>query len=91
MQYKSEKTLQLINILGKVVKKLRQENTKTSLNTFSYEYDLNPGNLSRIENGQIEAKITMLWRIAEALDIPLSELIKQVEKELDNDFSIIDK
>lgn len=91
MQYKNEKTLHLINILGKVVKKFRQENTKTSLNTFSYEYDLNPGNLSRIENGQIEAKITMLWRIAEALDIPLSELIKEVERELDSDFSIIDK
>lgn len=62
-----------------------------SLNTFSYEYDLNPGNLSRIENGQIEAKITMLWRIAEALDIPLSKLIREVEKELDDDFPIIEK
>ena len=91
MQYKNNKTLQLIEELGKVVRQARMTKTNKSLNTFSYEYDLNPGNISRIENGQIEAKITMLWRIAEALDMPLSELIKVVETELGSDFSINEK
>lgn len=88
MQYKSEKTLQLVNELGILVKENRLKKGKISLNTFAYEYDLNPGNLSRIENGQIEAKITMLWRIAEALQIPLSKLIKQLEDKLGKNFCI---
>ncbi len=91
MQYKNIKTLHLVCVIGKVIKELRQKNSKTSLNTFAYEYELNPGNLCRIENGKIEAKITMLWRIAEALDMPLSELIKKVENELEDGFSIMDK
>ena len=91
MQYKNSKSLHLINVIGKVVKELRQANSKSSLNIFAYEYELTPGNLCRIENGKIEPKITMLWRIAEALGIPLSELIRRVENEVGSDFSIIDK
>lgn len=91
MQYKNEKTLHLINVIGKIIKKNRLEKTDLSLNTFAYGYDLNPGNLSRIENGQIEAKITMLWRIAEALEMPLSTIIKQVENEIGNKFFIVEK
>jgi|UniRef100_UPI0040266871 transcriptional regulator with XRE-family HTH domain len=91
MQYKSEKTLHLINQLGKIIKSNRLKKENISLNTFAYEYDLNPGNLSRVENGQIEPKITMLWRIAEALEIPLSEIIKQLENDLGKDFFITDK
>lgn len=64
MQYKNDKTLQLIKSLGKIIKKYRLEKTGKSLNTFAYEYELTPGNISRIENGQIEPKIVMLWRIA---------------------------
>ena len=91
MQYKNDKTLQLIKALGKIIKRYRIENTGKSLNTFSYEYELSPGNLSRIENGQIEPKIVMLWRISEALNIPLSEIIKQLELEMNDSFSIADK
>ncbi len=91
MQYKNEKTLHLVNTLGKIIRNARFKKDTISLNTFAYEYDLNPGNLSRIENGQIEAKITMLWRIAEALEMPLSEIIKQLENELGKDFFIADK
>lgn len=91
MQYKNEKTLHLINQLGKIIKLNRLKKENISLNTFAYEYDLNPGNLSRVENGQIEPKITMLWRIAEALEIPLSEIIKQLENDLGKDFFITDK
>ena len=91
MQYKNEKTLQLVKLLGKIIKENRIKLRDKSLNMFAYEYDLNPGNLSRIENGQIEAKITMLWRIAEALNIPLSQLIKQLEETLSSDFYISEK
>lgn len=91
MQYKNDKTLQLIKNLGKVIKNFRVAKTGKSLNTFSYEYELSPGNVSRIENGQIEPKIVMLWRIAEALDVPLSKIIEQLEIEMTKNFSISDK
>lgn len=91
MQYKNEKTLHLINTLGKIIRQKRLELSSKTLNTFAYEYDLTPGNLSRIENGQIESKIVMLWRIAEAMGIPLSEIIKELEVKLGKNFSITDK
>mgnify|MGYP002625972967 CR=1 FL=1 len=50
----------------------------------------NSGNLSRIESGKIDPKLTMLWRISEAIGIPLSEIFKIVEKELGKNFHIID-
>ena len=91
MQYNNEKTLQLVNLLGKIIKNQRTKISQKTLNIFAYEYDLSPGSISRIENGIVEAKITMLWRISEALGIPLSTIIKELEDELGNDFTIYDK
>ncbi len=91
MQYKSEKTLHLIKKFGEILKNQREIRTKKSQTTFAYEYDLDSGNMSRIENGKIDPKLTMLWRIAEALDMPLSEIIKLLETELGEDFHIIEQ
>lgn len=91
MQYKNEKMLHLIKIFGECVRKKRIETTNKSLTLFSYEYDLDSGNMSRIENGHIEPKLTMLWRIAEALDMKLSDLCKMLENSLGDDFFLIDK
>ncbi len=91
MQYKNEKMLHLIKTFGECVRKKRIETTNKSLTLFSYEYDLDSGNMSRIENGHIEPKLTMLWRIAEALGIKLSDLCKMLENSLGDDFFLIDK
>ena len=91
MQYKNLKTEKLIKTFGKIIKQERERKTGKSQTLFSYEYDLDSGNLCRIENGKIEPKLTMMWRISEALNTPLSELIKQVENELGKDFFIINK
>ncbi len=90
MQYKNEKTLQLIKELGNIIKEERQAIGK-SQTMLAYEYELDSGNLCRIENGKIEAKISMLWRISESLEIPLSSLIKKLEEKLGKDFFIIEK
>ncbi|MDO5437046.1 MAG: helix-turn-helix transcriptional regulator, partial [bacterium] len=79
-----------IKKFGEVIKKRRIE-LKKSQTTLAYEFDLDSGNLSRIETGQITPKLTMLWRIAEALEIKLSDLIKLLEKELGDDFYTGDK
>ncbi len=91
MQYKNQRTEKLIKAFGEIIKQERERKTGKSQTLFSYEYDLDSGNLCRIENGKIEPKLTMMWRISEALNTPLSELIKQVENELGKDFFIINK
>ncbi|MBQ8459857.1 helix-turn-helix transcriptional regulator [bacterium] len=88
MQYKDEKTLQLINIFGKVLKEKRISLKDKSQTMLAFEYGLDSGNLSRIENGKTDPKLTMLWRISEALGIPVSELMKAVETKLGKDFHI---
>lgn len=91
MQYKSEKTLQLIKTFGQRIKAERENRTEKSQTLFAYEYELDSGNLSRIENGKIDPKLTMLWRLAEALGVPLSEIIKSIENELGENFHIIEQ
>ena len=90
MQYKSEKTLQYMKVLGNILKRHRLASGAKSRLNFCNSYELDSSNLRRIENREIEAKITMLLRISEALEIPLSELIAEVETELGNDFHVID-
>ncbi len=91
MQWKNEKSSKLIKELGKIIREERKKMSDKSLTLFAYEFDLNPGNLCKIENSKIEPKITMLWRIAEALNMPLSKLIKKLEKALGKDFNLIEK
>ena len=86
MQQKDTKTTQLARVIGEVVNELRIKKEKGSINKFAHEYDLDVGNTSRIENGLIDAKVVTLWKIAEALKMPLSELIKQVEAKLGANF-----
>lgn len=90
MQYKNQLTLHLIKEFGKQVK-IKRESLNKSQRLLAFEYDLDSGNLSRIETGQIDPKLTMLWRISEALGIPLSELIKSLEEELGSHFHITEQ
>lgn len=91
MQHKNEKTIYLAKVIGEIINEHRIKKQKGSINKFAHEYDLDVGNTSRIENGLIDAKVVTLWRIAEALEIQLSELIKQVEKQLPKDWSLLDE
>ena len=90
MQHKNENTIHLIKEFGKQVRKKREAQNK-SQRLLALEYELDSGNLNRIENGKIDPKLTMLWRISEALQIPLSEIIKELENELKDEFHIIEQ
>ncbi len=90
MQYKNDKTQYFIKELGKVIRTKREAKKIKSRLNFCNSYELDSSNLRRIENGEIEAKITMLLRISEALGIPLSELIKEVENKIGKDFHLIE-
>lgn len=90
MQQKNEKTKFFAQKVGITIKKLRQDKPKLSINKLAHEYDLDVGNMSRIENSLVEIKFVTLWKIAEALEIPMSEFIFELEKELGNDFKLVD-
>lgn len=91
MQQKDEKTKQLAKIIGQVVKELRITEKKLSINKFAHEYELDIGNTSRVENGSIDVKVVTLWKIAEALGMPLSEVVKHIETKLGKDFHFYDE
>lgn len=42
-----------------------------------------------LEKAIKDPQLTTLWRISEGLEIPLSTLIKELEKNLGEDFSLI--
>jgi len=90
MQQKNDKTVNLALIIGDVVKNLRMTKKNCSINRFAREYELDAGNTSRIEKGLIEVKVVTLWKIAEALDMKLSDLIKEVESRAGDEFHLID-
>ena len=90
MQRKSYKTLQIIKKLGKIIKEKRQ-GKNISCTELAYGFDIDKGNLSRIENGLIDCKITTLWRISEALGLKPSKLINILEKSLGKDFKLSDE
>ena len=92
-----------MNVYTGITRNLRQWKTKLrqvnlfpkkqnkSLRLFFDEFDIQKSLLSRIENGVNEPKLISLWTISEALGIPISQLLKKVEKELPKDFSLIEK
>lgn len=91
MQHRDEKTSYLTKQLGILLRRLRDEKTGMSINELGNSYDLTHGNLSKIENGLIHCKVITLWKIAEALGMKPSELIKILENELGEDFHLIDE
>lgn len=90
MQYQDEKTLQFNKKLGEVIKEIRKLKN-ISANKLANEYDLDSGNLSRIENGSINCKVITLWKISEALGMKFSEFAKIIEDNLGEDFKLIDE
>ncbi len=90
MPYVDDKTLQLRKKLGDLIKKIREKQTGNSINRFANEYGLNDSNLGKIEKAQIDCKFVTFWKIAEAYGLKPSEVVKMLEEELGEDFTLID-
>jgi transcriptional regulator with XRE-family HTH domain len=73
MDKKSEKVY--LQALGEQVKTLRLKNGWT-LQQLANEADIELSQVHRIEQGMINPKYTTLQTLAQAFDIPLSELLK---------------
>ena len=89
MQRHSKNSSILTKKLGKLISKLRKDKG-LSWTQCAYQFDIDKGNLNRIENGLVDCKFTTLWRISQSLNLKLSELIKILENNLGEDFTLED-
>lgn len=91
MQHSNSKNSKIIlEALARIIKQEREKQNK-SLRLFADEFDIQKSLLSRIENGINEPKLISLWTISEALGLSISQLLKKVENELPEEFSLIEK
>ena len=78
-------------VTGLVVKTIREKNNSNSRSKFAREFDLDRGNLSKIENGKLSCSLTTVWKICEALGVKFSDFARMLEEELGEDFKLIDE
>ncbi|HBG48540.1 MAG TPA: hypothetical protein DDW90_03345 [Cyanobacteria bacterium UBA9971] len=88
-EYKEQRQ-HIIKKLGLLIKQARIEKTK-SISLISDEVGLSKSIWADLERGQKDPQFTTLWRIAEALEIPLSQIIASLEEEIDKNLSFIEK
>ena len=69
-------------ITGRVIRQLRTERGM-SQEVLSGLAAISRSHLAEIESGRDKANVDTLWRIAGALEIRLSDLIRQVEDEIE--------
>ena len=86
----SKKAKKIIKVLASILKEERLKQNK-SQRLLADEFDIPKSMLSRLENGVNEPKLVSLISICEALNIKLSKLIEELEKRLEEDFSLTDK
>lgn len=68
-------------ITGRIIRKLREQRGLTQ-EVLSGLAAVSRSHLAEIESGRTNANVETLWRISEALDIKMSDLIRMVEEEI---------
>lgn len=76
--------------VGRALRNIRKERSGKSGLMFAYENDIQKSTLWRIENGENEAQLVTLKKIAEGFGLTLSELFECIEEKLPEDFRIFD-
>ncbi len=80
----------IFEALAKVIR-TKRESLGKSQRVLADEFAFQRSLLSRLENGVNEPKLVSIWTVSEALGLKPHELIKLVEDELPDSFSLIDK
>ena len=91
MQVSNKKTKHLAMTLGQIVKDIRKKQDNISLNRLTNEYALYKGTLSKFERGNNNCQFLTMWKFSEALGIKCSDLVRELEKELGEDFTLLDE
>ena len=69
-------------ITGRIIRKLREQRGMTQ-EVLSGLAAVSRSHLAEIESGRTNANVETLWRISEALDIKMSDLIRMVEEAIE--------
>ncbi len=80
----------IFEALAKVIR-TKRESLGKSQRVLADEFAFQRSLLSRLENGVNEPKLVSIWTVSEALGLRPHELIKMVEDELPESFSLIDR
>ena len=80
-----DKKFKFQNALAKIIKRHR-ENLQLSMTKTSDEIGLTKSIWSNVEAGKRDPQLTTIWRIAEALNVPLSQIIIELETVLGKDY-----
>lgn len=75
--------------LGKLIKAYRLKTSK-SISLLTAEVGMTKSLLADTEKGIKDPQFSTLWRLAQGLNVPLSEIIKELENNLETDFSLIE-
>lgn len=78
----------LLKAISEIIKTHRLEQNK-SISLVSNEIGMTKSMWADLEKSIKDPQLSTLWRIAEGLEIPLSTIIKELEKNLGKDFSLI--
>lgn len=84
--FKNKKLMQ--QALSSIIKKYRIERNK-SISLISDEIGMTKSMWADLEKSIKDPQLSTLWRISEALDIPLSVIIVELENVLGENFSLI--
>lgn len=84
--FKNKKLMQ--QALSSIIKKYRIERNK-SISLISDEIGMTKSMWADLEKSIKDPQLSTLWRISEALDIPLSVIIVELENVLGEKFSLI--
>ena len=82
-----DKKLKFRKKLASIILKHRTLTGK-SISKISHEIDLTKSVWSEIEAGNRDPQLSTIWRMAEGLNIPPSQIILEIEKEIGPDFFI---
>lgn len=89
MQHGFKNTPILLNAISEVLKEERIKLGK-SARMLAYEYDLQVSMISRIENSKNDIKITSLYAVCEALNLPIALFFNKVQSKLPERFSLVE-
>lgn len=87
----NEKLTRFKEMTGKTIKDIRLNNYNGSINKIAFEYDIDKGNLSKIERGLIGCTLITAWKICEASGVSFSAFAKKLEKNLGEKFKLMDE
>ncbi len=90
MQPEKKQVTKFKTIAGNIFQKIRKSTGK-SQRKFADEYEIDRGNMSRLERGLICCNLLTAWKITEAANIDFVEFAQILKEELGDNFKLMDE